>query len=134
MSTAKSMTISNPERMRKGRAAVMVPVSTLDHYCVDGRWDNAVTRWVSGQVVQEIHHYGMYHTTVGDILDIFSDTTHELVCKVQVTEIMMTAPELLNDEDLFDLGFFSHQAMRADKAASSKHGIWLISVASNTPA
>jgi hypothetical protein len=130
---AKVIVSSNPAHLSEGKSAIMTPASILDQFSLNHVWRNASEHWQPGQQVDEIHHYGHYHRTVGDVLAVRSEKTGEIVCHVQVDGIVMADAASLTDEDVADLGFASHEAMEADEAALGGHGIWLMRVLSTTP-
>ena len=129
----KAIVSRNAAHLSEGRSAIMTPATILDQFSLNRVWRNASEHWQPGQQVDEIHHYGHDHRSTGDVLAIRSEKPGEIVCHVQVDEIVMADAATLTDEDVAELGFASHEAMQADEAARGGHGIWLMRVLSTTP-
>lgn len=123
----KQAFVTDADRLA-GAAALLVPLGPRDQFRAADRWQFARDAWQHGQAVDEVNHYGMRRTALGDTLQVGTLEAPDSA-RVRVVSISMVDFNRLTDADVIALGFADRAALAAEWGTLEGARGWLFTVA-----
>lgn len=121
----RTVVLEDPQRLLKGRCAIMTPVTRRDQCRVRETW-KGVDALVHGQLVEEVHHYGRHRTMLDDVL-VIQDSDQRVVCWVKVLEIRMMLRSRLSQAEIAELGYSSDEDL-SERLGTGERRLWFVRV------
>jgi hypothetical protein len=108
--------------------ALLVPLGPRDQFRLGDRWRFARDAWQHGQAVDEVNHYGIHRTALGDVLNVGTPEVPNAT-SVHVIGITMADFDRLTEADIAALGFADRAALAAEWGTLEGARGWLFAVA-----